>query len=81
MARVASRGISGMVDGYGRVTALAEAPDFEIYPEDPKGWKSRILDTYLPNALLPTLYSKYRDVFAIGMIALILICWITLPRD
>ncbi|ACT60751.1 apolipoprotein N-acyltransferase [Hirschia baltica] len=81
MARVASRGISGMVDGYGRVTDLAHAPDFEIYPEDPKGWKSRILDSHIPNALPPTMYSKYRDVFAIGMILLILICWITLPRD
>lgn len=81
MARVASRGISGMVDGYGQVTALAAAPDFTQYPEDPKGWKSRVLDTEIPAALLPTLYSKYRELFLWCIMLFLLIGWITLPKN
>ncbi len=81
MARVASRGVSGLVDGYGRVTALATAPDFEQYPEDPKGWKARILDSQIPPPLLPTLYSRYRELFLIFMLSVLVIGWISLPRN
>ncbi|WP_018997383.1 apolipoprotein N-acyltransferase [Hirschia maritima] len=80
MARVASRGISGIVDGYGRVTALAESPDFDHYPEDPKGWKSRILDSNIPNSLLPTIYSRHREVLVLGLIFILIVGWVTLPK-
>lgn len=81
MARVASRGVSGLVDAYGRVSAVAKAPDFVDYPSDPKGWKSRILDANIPSALPPTLYSKTRELFVFGLLFLLVIGWITLPRE
>ncbi|HOY78286.1 MAG TPA: apolipoprotein N-acyltransferase [Hyphomonadaceae bacterium] len=69
MARVASRGETGMIDAYGRWFAKAAPADPAIYGADPEGWKSSVLDTRIPPAAEPTPYSNWRD----GMFWIILI--------
>src|SRR5690606_31491920 len=61
MARVASRGETGMIDAYGRWFAKAHPADPAIYGEDPEGWKSSVLDTQIPAAAESTPYSNWRD--------------------
>lgn len=69
MARVASRGDTGMIDAYGRWTARGVPADPAIYGPDPDGWKSSIVDTRIPAAAEPTPYSNWRD----GMFWIILL--------
>ena len=69
MARVASRGDTGMIDAYGRWTARGVPADPAIYGPDPEGWKSSIVDTRIPAAAEPTPYSNWRD----GMFWIILL--------
>ena len=58
VVRVASRGLSGVVDGAGRVTSLASAPENDGNNVD--GWKPRVVDASIPEALPPTVFSTYR---------------------
>jgi apolipoprotein N-acyltransferase len=68
MARVASGGLTGMIDAYGRWTARGHKPDASLGP-DPDGWKSSVVDAPIPPAAEPTPYSRWRD----GMFWLILL--------
>lgn len=65
MARVAAGGQTGMIDAFGRWTARGLPADPVLYGEDPEGWRSSVVDAPIPQALEPTLYSRWRDgVFA-----------------
>ncbi len=68
MARVASRGETGMIDAYGRWTARGAPADPAIYGPDPEGWHSSIVDARIPPQPIRTPYSNWRD----GMFWLIL---------
>ncbi len=61
MARVASRGETGMIDAYGRWTAKATTADPALYGADPEGWRSAVIDARIPDALPATPYSNWRD--------------------
>lgn len=61
MARVASLGLTGMIDAYGRWTAQGRPADPALYGADPEGWTSSLVDAALPPALEPTPYSIWRD--------------------
>ncbi len=61
MARVASRGDTGMIDSYGRWTARASVADPKLYGPDPEGWRSAVVDARIPAALPATPYSNWRD--------------------
>ena len=61
MARVASRGDTGMIDAYGRWTARATVADPKLYGPDPDGWRSAVVDARIPAALPATPYSNWRD--------------------
>ncbi|HOZ26061.1 MAG TPA: apolipoprotein N-acyltransferase [Hyphomonadaceae bacterium] len=80
MARVASRGETGMIDAYGRWTARGQPADPKLYGADPEGWKSSVVDTHIPPAADPTPYSNWRD----GMFWIILLSFnlglLALPR-
>jgi apolipoprotein N-acyltransferase len=69
MARVASRGDTGMIDAYGRWTARGAPADTAIYGPDPEGWRSSVVDAVIPPALEATPYSNWRD----GLFWLILV--------
>ncbi|MEQ1610307.1 MAG: apolipoprotein N-acyltransferase [Hyphomonadaceae bacterium] len=69
MARVASRGDTGMIDAFGRWTARGHPADPALYGPDPEGWRSSILDARIPAATEPTPYSNWRD----GMFWIILL--------
>lgn len=80
MARVASRGDTGMIDAYGRWTARAAPADAAQYGPDPDGWRSAVVDAAIPPALEATPYSNWRDgLFWIMLISLNLGLFI-LPR-
>lgn len=61
MARVASRGETGMIDAYGRWTGRGKPADPALYGPDPEGWQSSIVDAPIPPALDATPYSNWRD--------------------
>ena len=61
MARVASRGDTGMIDAYGRWSARGAPADPAKYGPDPEGWRSSIVDARIPAAIAPTPYSNWRD--------------------
>lgn len=61
MARVASRGETGMIDAYGRWSARGQPADPAKYGPDPEGWRSSVVDAVIPPALEPTPYSNWRD--------------------
>lgn len=61
MARVASRGDTGMIDPFGRWTAHASTADPALFGADPDGWRSAVIDARIPAALPPTPYSNWRD--------------------
>ncbi len=54
MARVASRGVSAVIDGMGREISLATQQS-----GDPDGWRSAVVRATLPSALAKTVYSRY----------------------
>ena len=54
MARVASRGTTAMIDGFGRETARGQR-----VAGDPDGWVSSVVRTPLPDALPKTPYTRY----------------------
>lgn len=80
MARVASRGDTGMIDAYGRWTERGAPADPALYGADPEGWRSSVVDARIPAAADPTPYSNWRD----GLFWLILLALnlglLVLPR-
>ncbi len=56
LARVASRGTSAMIDGFGRELAKGVPA-----PGDPEEWRSSVVRTRLPQALPTTLYFRRGD--------------------
>ena len=58
IARVASRGATAMIDGFGRETDRGARVD-----GDPEGWQSSLVRTPLPVALEPTLYYRRGNLF------------------
>lgn len=71
LARVASRGDTAMIDGFGRETAVGE-----IVEGDPEGWRSSVVRAALPQALEPTLYYRRGDVlFFLNIVAFALLAF------
>ena len=58
MARVASRGMTAMVDGYGRELARGNPA-----AGDPSGWRSAVVRTGLPARLENTPYQRFGETF------------------
>ena len=58
MARVATFGMTAMVDGYGREIARGNPA-----PGDPAGWRSAVVRTGLPAALENTPYQRFGETF------------------
>jgi len=58
LARAASRGVTAMVDAYGRETARGSRQ-----PGDPDGWQASMVRTPLPEKLAFTVYLRYGMVF------------------
>ncbi len=58
MARVATRGMTAMVDGYGREIARGNPA-----PGDPAGWRSAVVRTGLPAKLENTPYQRFGETF------------------
>ena len=58
IARVASRGVTSMIDGLGR--ELARGGNV---PNDPEGWRSSMVRTHLPVARAPTLFYRQGNIF------------------
>ena len=58
MARVASRGTTAMVDGYGREIARGNPA-----LGDPQGWRSSVVRTALPAPLPRTPYQRFGEIF------------------
>ncbi|MCR9268671.1 MAG: apolipoprotein N-acyltransferase [Henriciella sp.] len=58
MARVATRGMTAMVDGYGRELARGNPA-----PGDPAGWRSAVVRTGLPAKLENTPYQRFGETF------------------
>ena len=61
MARVASRGETGMIDAYGRWSARGAPADPAKFGPDPEGWRSSVVDARIPAAIAATPYSNWRD--------------------
>lgn len=58
MARVASRGMTAMIDGYGREIARGNPA-----AGDPSGWRSAVVRTGLPARLENTPYQRFGETF------------------
>jgi apolipoprotein N-acyltransferase len=58
MARVATRGMTAMVDGYGREVARGNPAS-----NDPAGWRSAVVRTGLPAKLENTPYQRFGETF------------------
>jgi apolipoprotein N-acyltransferase len=58
MARVATRGMTAMVDGYGREVARGNPA-----PGDPAGWRSSVVRVGLPAKLTSTPYQRFGETF------------------
>lgn len=58
MARVATRGVTAMVDGYGR-----EFGSGNPHAGDPAGWRSSVMRSPLPARLNTTLYQRFGETF------------------
>lgn len=58
MARVATRGMTAMVDGYGREIARGNPA-----AGDPSGWRSAVVRTGLPTKLAGTPYQRFGETF------------------
>ncbi len=81
MVRVASRGISGVVDAYGRITKVAEPVDEQRFGADPPGWKGRVVDAQIPAKLASTMYSRTRELILLGLILAVVVFGVILPRN
>ena len=80
MARVASKGQTGMIDAYGRWTARGALADPAVYGPDPPHWASSVVDAPIPPAAAPTLYSQWGDGPFWLMLMAINLGLIALPR-
>ncbi|MEL6414621.1 MAG: apolipoprotein N-acyltransferase [Pseudomonadota bacterium] len=58
MARVATRGMTAVVDGYGREVARGNPA-----PGDPVGWRSSVVRTGLPGKLANTPFQRFGETF------------------
>lgn len=58
MARVATRGMTAVVDGYGREVARGNPA-----PGDPTGWRSSVVRTGLPGKLANTPFQRFGETF------------------
>lgn len=58
MARVATRGMTAVVDGYGREVARGNPA-----PGDPAGWRSSVVRTGLPGKLANTPFQRFGETF------------------
>ncbi|MEM7494408.1 MAG: apolipoprotein N-acyltransferase, partial [Pseudomonadota bacterium] len=58
MARVATRGVSAVVDGFGREIARG-APT----AGDPERWRSSVVRSPLPAKVEQTLYARFGSIF------------------
>jgi len=58
MARVATRGTTAVIDGYGRETARGNP-----VAGDPAGWRSSVVRTALPARLARTPYQRFGETF------------------
>ena len=58
LARAASRGVTAMVDPFGRETARGA-----VQAGDPKGWRSSVVRTPMPVKLDPTPYLRFGSAF------------------
>lgn len=58
MARVATRGVTAMVDGYGREFGVGNP-----HAGDPSGWRSAVLRSPLPAKLATTPYQRFGETF------------------
>ena len=58
MARVATRGMTAVVDGYGREVARGNPA-----PGDPAGWRSSVVRTGLPGKLENTPFQRFGETF------------------
>jgi len=58
MARVATLGVTAMVDGFGRETERGLPA-----PGDPEGWRSAVARVALPARVPDTLYQRFGDTF------------------
>ena len=58
MARVATRGVTAMVDGFGREFGVGNP-----YAGDPPGWRSAVLRTPLPAKLNTTPFQRFGETF------------------
>lgn len=58
LARSASRGVTAMVDPYGRETARGA-----VQAGDPEGWRSSVVRAAIPAPLAGTPYRRFGDVF------------------
>ena len=81
MARVASRGVSGVIDAYGRQIATASSPDGGANTGDPKGWKARILDAQVPSELTETYFNKTHGFLAIIALLLVVFGYLYMPQE
>ena len=76
MARVASRGDTAMVDGYGRETAHGQPVD-----GDPEGWESSVVTTQLPVALAATPYQRFgAALFWLTLVGISVLAFLTWQR-
>ncbi len=80
MARVASKGQTGMIDLYGRWTARGAPADPAVYGPDPPRWTSSVVDAVIPPAAAPTSYGRWRDGLYWIMLLTINLAFIALPR-
>ncbi|MEL6664602.1 MAG: apolipoprotein N-acyltransferase [Pseudomonadota bacterium] len=58
MARVATRGMTAVIDGYGREVARGNPA-----PGDPAGWRSSVVRTGLPGKLANTPFQRFGETF------------------
>ncbi len=58
LARVATLGVTAMIDGYGRQVAQGNP-----VPGDPDGWRASVVRTQLPTRLAMPLYQRFGETF------------------
>lgn len=76
LARVASRGTTAMIDGFGRQIAIGIP-----IAGDQEGWRSSVVRTSLPQALAATPYYRRGDIlFFLNFIAFSLLAFLTWRR-
>ena len=76
MARVASRGMTAVIDGYGRETARGQRRT-----GDPEGWVSSVARAPLPDPAPKTAYQRYGSaIFWLTLAGLTVLAFFTWRR-